>query len=246
MKNVFVIDKKIGETPLEAIEKAREVRHIDSYMKMTYAGRLDPMASGALLVLIGDECKKKDDYLGLDKTYEAEILLGITSDTQDILGLVQNSTGKVILKDLNIESAVENLEGINDCEIPVYSSVPVNGKSLFQWAREGRLNEINIPKRKMQVYKSDLLSVNKLSHNEIINIVKERISKVEGDFRQKEILDSWNNIDEISKDWIIISVRFETASGVYIRALANLIGETFGTGAILFSLKRTKIGKFKI
>lgn len=73
---VKVIYKNIGETPLEALERFR-ADHVEYKNEpMTYAGRLDPMASGKLIILIGEECKNKDEYLKLDKEYEVDILLG--------------------------------------------------------------------------------------------------------------------------------------------------------------------------
>ena len=86
-KAVFV-NKQPGETPLEALARYRATRpDLVATTPMTYAGRLDPMASGTLLVLVGDECKNKDAYLGLDKEYEIEVLFGISTDTQDALGI---------------------------------------------------------------------------------------------------------------------------------------------------------------
>ena len=111
MKTV-IIHKNLGETPLEALERFRleQIKKSDNNLisnstkldsvtdnsinwkkiPMTYAGRLDPVAEGELLILIGEECKNKEKYLGLDKEYEVEILLGLTTDTYDILGLVTN------------------------------------------------------------------------------------------------------------------------------------------------------------
>lgn len=85
--------KKVGETPLECL--GRWVKQNPKYenMKMTYAGRLDPMAEGELLVLVGEECYEKEKYLGLDKEYEFDILFGFGTDTYDILGLTDLKVG---------------------------------------------------------------------------------------------------------------------------------------------------------
>ena len=92
MEKRVIIYKKVGETPLEALENFRTKRLDEGHVEyrnipMTYAGRLDPMAEGDLLILIGEECKKKDAYLGLDKEYEVEVLFGIETDTHDVLGI---------------------------------------------------------------------------------------------------------------------------------------------------------------
>jgi len=85
----ILLEKAVGETPLQRMEAWRTQAGIAAHVPLTYAGRLDPMASGQLLVLVGEECKKKDKYLALDKTYQFSVLLGIGSDTHDVLGLLQ-------------------------------------------------------------------------------------------------------------------------------------------------------------
>jgi len=99
-----IIDKMVGETPLAALERFRAGKILaDSGdtksllgeyswkdVPLTYAGRLDPMAEGKLLILIGEECKEKEKYLGLDKEYEVAIILGLETDTYDALGIVSD------------------------------------------------------------------------------------------------------------------------------------------------------------
>src|SRR5260221_10407124 len=85
-----LINKKIGETPSEAILRFKIENPDYDTVAMTYAGRLDPMAEGLLLVLCGEEIDKKEKYLNLSKTYEFEVLWGFSSDTLDILGLVSD------------------------------------------------------------------------------------------------------------------------------------------------------------
>ncbi len=87
MKRFVVLDKKIGQTPLEALTLWKQAHPKYANMPATYAGRLDPLASGKLLVLLGEECKRKDTYTGLDKEYEVSILLDLATDTGDLLGI---------------------------------------------------------------------------------------------------------------------------------------------------------------
>jgi tRNA U55 pseudouridine synthase TruB len=74
---------------LEVLENFKEENPKYKEIKFAYAGRLDPMAEGQLLILVGDTCKERDKYLNLDKEYEFEILLGLKSDTKDLLGLAE-------------------------------------------------------------------------------------------------------------------------------------------------------------
>ncbi len=70
LNKILVLNKKEGETPLEALEIFRKKNKEYMGVKMTYAGRLDPMASGLLLILAGEEAKNKEKYLILGKEYE--------------------------------------------------------------------------------------------------------------------------------------------------------------------------------
>jgi tRNA pseudouridine55 synthase len=84
---VLKLYKKVGETPLECLERFRKNHPKFKNQKMTYAGRLDPLAEGELLVLVGESCKNKEKYLKLDKEYLVDILFGFETDSYDLLGL---------------------------------------------------------------------------------------------------------------------------------------------------------------
>jgi len=81
--------KEYRRNSSRALNRTRKLEQIDAKTPLTYAGRLDPMAEGVLIILVGDECKKKQKYLGLDKEYEIEVLFGLETDTQDILGVIK-------------------------------------------------------------------------------------------------------------------------------------------------------------
>ena len=88
MKEILILNKNVSETPLECLERFRVANPEYQNAKMTYAGRLDPMASGLLVVLAGDMVHKKEEFLKLPKTYEVTVVLGIESDTFDCLGVI--------------------------------------------------------------------------------------------------------------------------------------------------------------
>src|SRR3982750_279229 len=99
MPEIIKLYKRLGETPLECIERFRLEKPEYATTNMTYLGRLDPMAEGLLLVLAGNTRDKKK-YLEWDKTYEFEVLWGFASDTYDILGLV-TEIGEMPLKNFD-------------------------------------------------------------------------------------------------------------------------------------------------
>ena len=94
--NIFNVFKPIGISPLDAIKTLKEKYPELKDEKMTYAGRLDPLAEGVLLILAGNAVHEKEKYLKLDKEYEGEILFGFTTDTYDILGLPKKNNHALI------------------------------------------------------------------------------------------------------------------------------------------------------
>ncbi len=247
MKSIIVLNKKEGETPLEALELFRSKNKKYKDLPMTYAGRLDPMASGLLLVLAGDETKNKEKYLGLDKEYDFEVLFGFATDTYDILGKILSKVSiNITIKDLGkkIKENLSKFKGKFIQKYPLYSSKTVNGRQLFEYGRSGE--EVEIPEREVAVKSLKFIKLKKLKASKLLKDVEKRISKVNGDFRQKEILDIWNKNLSTNKEEIfyIASFHAKCSSGTYVRGIANSLGEEIGIPALAYSIKRTKIGKF--
>jgi tRNA pseudouridine(55) synthase len=94
LSQVLNLYKEKGETPLERLKRFKAKNPEYLKVKMTYAGRLDPMAEGVLLVLSGDEIKNKQVFLDNKKEYEAEILFGFATDSFDVLGKVTEAFNK--------------------------------------------------------------------------------------------------------------------------------------------------------
>src|SRR4051812_15345092 len=91
MQAIILLNKPLSFTPLQATLKFKQAFPEYADQKIAYAGRLDPMAEGLLLLLIGNETKKRKDYEALSKTYEFSILLGISTDTYDLLGKIKET-----------------------------------------------------------------------------------------------------------------------------------------------------------
>ncbi len=251
----------MGQTPLEALELLRHEKEIDPSMPMTYAGRLDPMAEGLLLILIGDECKKKDQYLGLDKEYEIEVLLGMSSDTGDVLGKIkledkisdsrfENEGDVQKITEEIIQEKLKLLIGKRMEKYPAYSSKPVNGKPLFMHAKEEGLSDIEMPEKEIEIYSIDFVGTCEISKDKLVETAIERITKVKGDFRQEEIVHAWKQLSSddvaVSGHFQIIKLKVNASSGAYMRTLAEKLGESLGTQALAWGIKRTKIGDFTL
>ncbi len=247
MENILILNKALGQTPLQTICAFKQANPSYQDMPMTYAGRLDPMAEGTLLVLTGEECKKKDAYLALDKTYNATILLGITTDSLDLLGLPSLATQQIRLSDDQINSLTHSLPGTHTLTLPVYASVPVQGKPLHQWTRENKLDQINIPERQMTIKQAAFRKTNTLTAQKLLSEIQNRIALVEGDFRQNAIIKAWETLlQHTDAHFPTLTLELTVTSGTYIRALADMIGKQLDTRACLFSLKRTSVGTYRV
>ncbi len=250
IKKVLLLNKKEGQTPLEALEFFRIKNKKYQNSKMTYAGRLDPMASGFLIILKDEEIKNKEKYLVLEKEYEFEILFGFATDTYDILGKITHSN---ILTNIGINELIKKIKnnlksflGESLQKYPMYSSKTVKGRPLFTYARADE--EVEIPERKIFIKKLKLEKIIQISSKKLLENIEKRIKKVKGDFRQDEILKIWkknlNSGHSVSTRFYIGKFKIKCSSGTYVRGMANLLGEKIGIPALAFSIKRTKIGKW--
>lgn len=254
MTNIVNLYKNKGETPLQALERLRKNNLSYKDEVLTYAGRLDPMAEGVLLVLVGEENKKREDYLHVDKEYRVEMLFGVETDTYDVLGLPAGRQGISIFgsslkEEGKLKEFLKKHTGTFLQPYPPYSSKPVQGKPLFQWAREGRLNEIEIPKKEVTIFSCELLDVSSLSLSHLKHTILESIDLVKGDFRQKEILSSWNTTLSqfpLETSFQVAKIHVKCSSGTYMRSLVHRIGKELGTSAIALSIVRTKVGEYSI
>lgn len=240
--------KNVGETPLEALDRLRLERPELAEERLSYAGRLDPMAEGLLLVLVGGENKERERYLGLDKEYEAEILLGIETDTYDILGIAASREQKAAPKKIEWEEIASYLAGSigeREMEYPPFSSKTVDGVPLFSLMRKG-INVV-LPKKKVAVREAELLDLYHMKREDLGAFVRGRIAKVKGDFRQEDILAAWKEASgTFPASFAVARVRLEVGSGFYVRSFAHDMGKAFGTGAIALSIRRTRIGDHSI
>ncbi len=241
MQNCLTIYKKLGETPLEALERTRIEHSIGTDVPMTYAGRLDPLVEGQMIILIGEECKNKDAYTKLGKTYEFEILSGVSTDSYDLLGLVTESDFSKMLDVEEVSEYLnENTKTITQ-NYPPYSSKTFEGKQLHTHAREGNTPEVQ---HEVSLNGFEFISERTMSDIELLTVILHRIDLVNGDFRQEEIKARWKEIlkDRDSQEFQITKWKVDVSAGFYVRQLVSDIGKHFGMPTVTFHIKRTKIG----
>lgn len=255
MPKYVILDKRVGETPLQAVQKYKSEHPEFADVPMAYAGRLDPMASGTLLVLVGDECKKQEEYHSLDKGYLFEVLLGTSSDTGDILGLV-NWKESTDVEEARLRRASSSLRGPLSLPYPHFSSRTVRGKPLHMWTLEDRLDEIEIPTADTTIYKLKLTGLRSEAAEDVYDDAVSRIesiapvtdeSKALGrDFRRQEVRVAWQVWREHHRDSQVQIATFEciATSGTYMRSLSEELGRRLGTVGLAYSIHRFAIGRY--
>lgn len=250
-----MINKTLGETPLQALEDLRTEKSFPSDLPMTYAGRLDPMAEGKLLILTGEDCKRRERFDGLDKEYVFEILFGFESDTGDILGIPSVFFGEKSPLREALQDVADSVRGKINLPYPLYSSKKVLGKQLFQHAHDKSISESQIPISESRVYKIKCLEISNISGSDVLRGVIDKIGrlnapfspdKVGSDFRKKEILERWDSIGKKIgvRDFSVARFKAVVSSGTYIRSLAPSLAKKIGNHGLAFSIKRTVIGRY--
>lgn len=241
---IITIHKPIGKTPLDMISKLKESPNF-KHKKMSYAGRLDPMAHGILVLLTETDCFKQSEFHNLDKEYIFDILIGISTDTYDILGDIISKQIVPYILDINkCKSILYSNLGEQEQYYPPYSSQRVNGKPLWWYAKHKLLHTITIPKKKITIYELDLLHTQLISKNEIITKVTNDIRKINPNysFRQNDILDKWSTIYNIP--YHKLTIKAKVSSGTYIRSICNEFGKSLGIPCIAYNIHRTRVGSY--
>lgn len=240
---IICIDKKEGELLHELIERVRFEYGISVEIPVTYAGRLDPLASGLVVLLSGEDVYAKDEYMKLPKKYYVEILLGVGTDTGDPLGIVLQTEDIDVSKE-TIEKILPEFIGTYDVRYPLYSSRKVDGVPLFAHAREGKA--VVTPKHIVTIDSIDIKKIKHIVSTDLLDKALERIDMVSGDFRQEIIKQSWRIAHEKQKkEYMLIVIEVSAESGAYMRVLAEDIGEKLGVPSLAWRIVRLSVGEYK-
>ena len=194
-------------------------------VKVGHTGTLDPFATGLLILLSGKFTKRSNEFLKLDKVYEATIKLGFVSSTGDTEGEIRpysvpdSGRSRPSLRGSRplprplppdgpepntVESVLNTFIGEIEQRPPKFSAIKINGQRAYKLARKGA--DFEMPSRKVTIYKIEILEYK----------------------------------------YPILKIRCHVSSGTYIRTLAEDIGEKLGTGAYCLELRRLKIGEYDV
>jgi tRNA pseudouridine55 synthase len=185
MNGILIVNKPINVTSRDVVNK---LNHIFHTKKIGHTGTLDPIATGVLVVAIGSYTKLVNMLTSLDKEYIAEIKLGVKTDTLDITGniLEQNDDYNITRED--IINVFSKFPKEYEQEVPAYSAVKINGKKLYEYARNNEV--ITLPKRNVNIYSLELISFEN-------NIIKFKTHVSKGTYIRSLIADICSNLNVI-------------------------------------------------
>ena len=214
---VLLIDKPKG---LSSFDVIRELRRATGVKKMGHTGTLDPMATGLLVICLGEATKLVPYLTADDKGYEAEVTFGVTTDTYDAEGDITHQAHIDQLQSLRQSSVVDQLTNFMGAQLqrpPAFSAIRVNGERLYDKARRGE--KVDVPLRSVTFHHLELT----------------RWSSVDVE-----------DMSEASLSFPKAEVTVICSKGTYIRSLAFDLGAVLGCGAHLSALRRTQAGHFKL
>jgi tRNA pseudouridine55 synthase len=151
LDGILLIDKPAGWTSHDVVAKIRSLlkKETGQKVKVGHAGTLDPAAMGLLVILVGSYCKRAGEFSKLDKTYEAELILGKVSTTGDSEGEITEKSAKKPSKEA-IEQVLNGFTGEIQQTPHKFSAMKVGGQRAYKLARAGK--EVVLEPRKVTIH----------------------------------------------------------------------------------------------
>jgi len=146
---ILLIDKPKGITSHDAVNIARRVFNTK---RVGHAGTLDPIATGILVILVGEATKRSNSLLSEDKSYTVTLHLGAATDTADASGKVIRKGNTEGLRPDAVKEVIMSFVGETEQIPPMYSAVKFKGKALYKWARKG----VEVPRQPRTINIKDI------------------------------------------------------------------------------------------
>lgn len=189
MNGIVIIDKPKGLTSRDVVNIVSKKFNTK---KVGHTGTLDPLATGVLVVVINKATKLVDMLTSSDKEYVAECVFGISTDTLDSDGNVLSSEDAIINEPAIID-VLNSFKGTYNQEVPIYSAVKINGKKLYEYARENI--DIKLPSREVSIYDIELIDKPVYQDNHTKITFKVKVSK--GTYIRSLIRDIAKKLDTV-------------------------------------------------
>ena len=195
--------KPLGKTSFSVIKEFKEKYPGE---KVGYVGTLDPMAEGAMVILTGSDTKRCEELVKLPKEYEFDVVFGVSTDSGDVLGLVDDKfrikslepacAGRLRskLRVKNFREILKTFLGEYQQTVPAFSSVKVKGRKLHEVSRKKHILKNDLPKRPVNIHEIALLKFYTLPYSDFEKEIFGRLG-------QLGVFGKYFRIDEVVKRW---------------------------------------------
>ena len=224
MDGFIIVNKPKDMTSHAVCNKIRSIMHTK---KVGHSGTLDPLATGVLVVAVGKATKLINYLENQDKTYVAEALFGIQTDSYDILGNVLNKDDLSNPTESEIDTQLEILKHSETQIPPIYSAIKVNGKKLYDYAKNGEMVEI-LP-RKIKIH----------SLKRVSNIIDKKVSIEVSANKGFYVRSLINDLGIGLNTYAVMSNLIRTKAGKYDISISQTLEEIKENGPIIHSIEDT-------
>lgn len=224
MDGFIIVNKPKDMTSHAVCNKIRSIMHTK---KVGHSGTLDPLATGVLVVAVGKATKLINYLENQDKTYVAEALFGIQTDSYDILGNVLNKDDLSNPTENEIDRQLEILKQSKSQIPPIYSAIKVNGKKLYDYAKNGEMVEI-LP-RKIKIH----------SLKRVSNIIDKKVSIEVSANKGFYVRSLINDLGISLNTYAVMSNLIRTKAGKYDISISQTLEEIKENGPIIHSIEDT-------
>ena len=211
MEGIVLVDKDKGMTSRDVVNS---VSKIVNEKRIGHTGTLDPNASGLLVLCVGRATKLVELLMDHDKEYIAEVTLGIKTETLDLDSPILEECN-VILDNDKLNFILNSFVGSYEQEVPIYSAKKVNGKKLYEYARNNK--EVILPKQLVEIKEIELLTP--ISNNGVHPKFSFRVVVSKGTYIRSLVRDIASRLDTI----VVMSELRRTRVGEYLLENASKI-----------------------
>ncbi|EJF65848.1 pseudouridine synthase [Dichomitus squalens] len=262
MSLVNDIKKLVANSPLfveesklkaKASKTTRKNKHGRDAVKIGQGGTLDPLADGVLVVGVGKGTKKLSDFLDCVKEYRTTCLLGCETDTYDSEGKqVRVAPWRHVTRE-QVEKALEQFRGEIDQVPPIFSALKMDGKPLYDYARNGIPLPRPIEKRKVTVHELELIEWKGDDHS--FRWPEKKFTKEEQEAMEKALKsvdDTVSVKDEPEADApsegvpTAFVLRMKVSGGTYVRSIVHDLAHALGSAGHVVTLTRARQGRFAL
>ncbi len=253
---VLPIDKPYRWTSADVIRKVKfaAIRHFHKKnLKVGHAGTLDPLATGVLLVCIGNATKLAQSFQDHDKEYLAGIMFGATTPSYDREKDIDRRFPYEHISEEAVAEVLPSFLGTHEQIAPLFSAKSVDGVRAYEMARRmykqsAGTSSGDFDAAALSILQKSMITIHAISLESFVpsTLPTDVVSPKTVEDTSSSASSRINVIDTSALGLPVATVRIACSKGTYIRAFARDIGEALGSGAFLNSLCRTRTGEFSI